>query len=341
MKAAVATGRKRGVECREVSKPEVEPGMLLLKTLYACICGSDLEYLDGSFESHMNQGPHAGSLAAQLWGSIVSMQPGGILGHEFVAEIAGIGAGVTGWEIGQRVVPQNHYLESGYGDKGSMTEYFLRPPNYVTKLPGNIPDEEAALVEPLAVSINAVNWAGLKAGDSLVIIGAGKIGLGALAYAKASGINPVIVIDIVQSRLEKALEMGAHIVLNAGKIDVVSEVLKLTEGGADAVIPCVREAKVLNQAIDMVKMYGVIPIAGFIAPIEVDPALWVVKELKLIGFRAGPPEHRDSISTAISLLKNRQIDIKPLITEIIPLEDVKRAFDSVYGGENIAVLLKP
>lgn len=340
MKAAIIQGKKR-IECQDVPKPPVEPGKLLLKTIYACICGSDLEYLDGTLESRMNQGPHAGSAAVQMWGQVSALRSGGILGHEFVAEVVGVGEGVSGWQKGQHVVPRNQYLDEGYGAKGCMCEYFLRTPDYVQPALDNISDEEAALVEPMAVSINAVNWANLNATDSLVIIGVGKIGLLAMLYARAIGIKPIIAIDINPSRLTKATEMGADVVINAKETDVVSEVLKITGGGADAVIPCVREGKVLNQAVEMVKMYGIIPIAGFIPPTEVDPALWLVKEIRLLSFRGGPPGRKNPLVTAMHLMANKQVDIKPLISAIIPLEEVQKAFDSVYNGENMAVLLKP
>ncbi|HEY90547.1 MAG TPA: hypothetical protein G4O07_01815, partial [Dehalococcoidia bacterium] len=92
---------------------------------------------------------------------------------------------------------------------------------------------------------------------------------------------------------------------------------------------------------EMVKMYGIIPIAGFISPTEVDPGAWLVKEIRLLSFRSGPPGKKNSINTAIRLLANRQVNVSPLITEILPLDDVQKAFDSAYSGSNIAVLLKP
>ena len=340
MKAAIVKGKKR-IECEEVPKPSVEPGTLLLKTIYASICGSDLEYLDGTLESHMDQGPHAGSAVVQLWREVATLRTGGILGHEYIAEIAEVGEGVSGWQVGQRVVPRDQYMDEGYGAKGCMCEYFLRTPEYILPALDNVSDEEAALVEPMGVSIGAVNWAELNATDSLVIIGVGKIGLLALLYAKAIGVCPIIAIDIVKSRLDKATEMGADIVLNAKEVDMVAEVLKITGGGADAVIPCVREGKVLNQAVEMVKMYGIIPIAGFIPPTEVDPALWLVKEIRLLSFRGGPPGRKSPLVTAMHLMANKQVNVRPLITAIMPLDEVQKGFDSVYDTDNIVVLLKP
>ncbi len=236
MKAVVTTGEKRGVVVEEVPTPSVWPGTLLLKTKYCSICGSDLEYLDGDFEYFKGE---AGKLRA-----------GAILGHEFCAEVAEIGEGVKGWSIGDRATlggvrqgcGQCYFCQrrlphlclgvtglraisdvdlrpGGYADRfGAMAEYFIRPSTSVLKVPDSVSDEEAALVEPLSNGVSAVKAAELKLGDTAVIIGAGKIGLGALLCAKVAGASPVIVIDVIKSRLDKALEMGADVVKTLRKL---------------------------------------------------------------------------------------------------------------------------
>jgi len=281
MKAAVVKG-KRLIAYEEVPTPSVQPETLLLKTKCCSICGTDLEYLDSFFGF-----PKAGA----------------ILGHEFCAEVAEVGEGVEGWSIGDRVTTgdgrlpcgqcyycrrQLHHLCQGkdvsprtfpfqdrrsYGGRrsGAMAEYFLRPPISVQKVPYNVSDEEAALVEPLRTGVSGVKITGLKPGDSAVVIGAGKIGLGTLLCAKAAGAAPVIVTDLVKSRLDKALEMGADAALNPNEVDVISEVVKLTEAGPDAVLICVRAGEVLNQAVDMVRRAGIIGLAGFVPKTEIDP----------------------------------------------------------------------
>ena len=144
MKACVATGEKRRVECREVPMPVLEPGMLLLKTKYACICGTDLEYLDNSFTLFAHGGVRPGAILghqfvaeAELQESTTAgMRPGAILGHEFVAEVADIGEGVEGWAVGDRAVPLmgrptpqgQGRLVRDYQTYGSMAEYFASSP---------------------------------------------------------------------------------------------------------------------------------------------------------------------------------------------------------------------
>ncbi|MGB2877416.1 MAG: zinc-binding dehydrogenase, partial [Dehalococcoidales bacterium] len=199
----------------------------------------------------------------------------------------------------------------------------------------NVSSEEACLAEPLATSIGSVTAADLGLGKSAVIIGSGKIGLGAMLCARANGVAPIIVVDMVKSRLDKALEMGADAVLNAAEVDIVSEVIKLTDAGPDAVLICVREGKVLNQAAQMVRLGGTIALTGFINPMQADPRLWTEKQLTLRGHISGP------VKTALNLMENKSVDVRPLISEIMPLADAQRGFDSIRSGQNIAVLLKP
>jgi threonine dehydrogenase-like Zn-dependent dehydrogenase len=224
----------------------------------------------------------------------------------------------------------------------SFAEYMLVAPQSVQRVPGHVSDAEAAFVEPLATGIGSTIATGLKPGQSGVIIGCGKIGLLAMLSAKVSGACPVIMIDVVQARLEKAQKLGADAVINAREKNPVAEVMRLTGAGADAVNICVRDGKVLNQAVEMVRQGGTIVLAGFVPPVEVNPMVWTVRQLKIIGVLGGPSGIAQNVMTlSMYLISHRQIDPRPLITEIIPLSEGQRAIDSIYSGQNIAVLLKP
>jgi len=371
MKACVATGEKRRLEYKEVPTPSIEPGMLLLKNRYACICGSDLEYLDGSFRLIGHGITHLGALigyraAAALGfgpdsaipdtsiGQSLSTVPGSIPGHEFVAEIAAVGEGVNGWKVGDRVVPGSGLpgvpqpptsirpSMPGYETYRAFAEYMLTSPMAVQKVPNHVSDEEAVFVEPLATGAGSVLGAELRPGQSAVIIGAGKIGLLAMMSAKVSGAAPVIVVDVVQPRLDKALKLGADSIVNASKMEPVSEVARLTEDGANAIIICVRDGKVLNQAVEMSSRGATIVLAGFVPPVEVNPMFWTLRQLRIVGVLGGPANSSVNVITlSMYMISHKQIDPKPLISEIIPFEDCQRAIDSVYSGKNIAVLMKP
>lgn len=342
MKACVATGEKRRVECRDLPMPEVEPGWLLLKTKYACICGSDLEYLDGSFQFIAHGATQTSANDEPKDTVDLGIRPGAIPGHEFVAEVAEVGEGIRDWSVGDRAIPLGHPDPQGIGNQVQgyenykcMAEYFLSTPSGLLKVPEHVADEEAVFVEPLCTGNGAVAAAGIQPGRSAVVIGAGKIGLLAAMAAKVAGASPVISIDLVQSRLDKALELGVDAALDAHEVDVVTEVAKLTGDGADAILICVRDGAVLNQAALMAKGGGAtIVLAGFVLPMEVNPMLWTVKRLKIIGILGG------SMIDSMHMISHKQIDPKPLISEVIPFDDCQRAFDSVYNGENIGVLLR-
>jgi threonine dehydrogenase-like Zn-dependent dehydrogenase len=337
--------------------------MLLLKTSFACICGSDLEYLDGSLTLIGRGVTHLGSvmghsLAAELnlnkpgltdlIGQVLAVRPGTIPGHEFVAEVVEVGAGVTGWSVGDRAVPgfdpsaptQPATPPTSYETYKAWAEYMIIPPQSLQKVPQHVSDEEAVFVEPLGTGVGSVMGSELRPGLSGVIIGAGKIGLLAMMSAKVHGAAPIIVVDLVQSRLEKALELGADAVVNAGEADVVSEVARVTGNGANAVIICVRDGLVLNQAVEMGARGATIVLAGFVPPMEVNPMVWTVKQLKIVGVLGGPAGQNVS-ALSMYLISHKQIDPRPLISEVVPFEDVQRAVDSVYNGKNIAVLLEP
>lgn len=363
MKACVATGEKRRIECVEVPTPSIEQGMLLLKTKFACICGSDLEYLDGSL-SFIGQGVnHPGAIIGHkaaadlgldkpipdLADQVLGIRPGSIPGHEFVAEVVGVGEGVTGWAVGDRAVPgssetgstQTVNRPTGYETYKAWAEYMVTPAFVVQKVPEHVSDEEAVFVEPLGTGVGSVMGSGLRPGRSGVIIGAGKIGLLAMMSAKVHGAAPIIVVDLVQSRLEKALELGADAVVNAGEVDAVSEVARLTGDGANAVIICVRDGQVLNQAVEMGCRGVTVVLAGFVPPSQVNPMLWTIKQVRIVGVLGGPAGSQNVSGLAMYLIAHKQIDPRPLISEIIPFTEVQRAVDSVYNGGNIAVLLKP
>lgn len=358
MKAAVTTGEKKKITVREMPIPEVQPGTILLKTKYCSICGSDLEYLDGTFE------------ATKPFDKGNILHAGAILGHEWSAEVADVGKGVQGWSVGNRATivgmgrqlppcgacyycrrgmwdscigenpVRGHIMEirpGGYGGTGgAMAEYFLKPWNGAQKIPDGVSFEQAAMLEPFGIGVRSVQVSEIKDGDSLVIIGAGRIGLSALLYARMIGASPIIITDVVQSRLDLALKLGADTALNVSKVNVLDEVIKLTEAGPDAVCVVARNGEVFNHAVEMVRWGGTVALTGFIPPVVVNPGEWVDKRIKIVTSVGGPKG-----VNLLRMMDQKLIDPTPIISAIMPLEAVQEAFDSMYDGKNIAVLLKP
>ena len=355
MKAASVAGKGK-IQIEKLPKPEPGPGMVLLKVIYCSICGSDVERVYGSHWDRVTEQQLAG-------------MKGAILGHEQVARIEALGEGVIGLSVGDRVVSIHlpcgncYYCRRGLsnlcmGGKtrghpydgtpssnpnahryGAMTEYIVRSARHQIKIPDGVSDEEAAMTEPLATGVTAVHSAGVKIGDSVVVIGVGHIGLCVLAAAKAAGAAPLIAVDLNQSRLSVALEIGANIALNPNDTDVIQSVVDITEAGPDIAFVCVSSQApgVLGQAFEMVRREGRVILVGNAASEPLPAGKWLTKEVRV----EGVVHMGEKMVPAMKLIEYNQVDVKPMITEIIPLDEAQRAFDSLHHAENIAVLLKP
>ena len=355
MKAASVAGPGK-IRIEEIPKPEVLPGMLLLKVIYCSICGSDVERVYSTPATVVSE-----ELRAETGGAI--------LGHEYVARVEAVGKGVTGWSVGDRVVDVHlpcgrcYYCKRGLGDlcmggrvrghpydgtrppipnihrMGAMTEYIIRPAASRLKVPESVTDEEAAMTEPLATGVTAALCSGVKLGDSVVVIGVGHIGLMVMVAARGAGAAPLIVTDKNPSRLDIAIEMGANIALNPDKTDVIKAVVNITEAGPDIAFVCVssRATGVLEQAFEMVRYGGRVILVGNAAPASLNPSKWLTKEVRV----EGTVHMGEAMVPALKLLEYKQVNVRPSITEIIPLEEAQRGFDSLRNGTNVAVLLKP
>ncbi len=355
MKAASIAGKGK-IQIEEIPKPEPEPGMVLLKVIYCSICGSDMERVYGDHWDRLTE--------QQLVGT-----KGAILGHEYVARVEALGEGVANLSVGDRVVSIHtpcgncYYCKRGLSELcmggrtrgypydgtpshdpnahryGAMAEYIVRWARPQFKVPDGVSDEEAAMIEPLATGVTGVHSAGVKIGDSVVVIGVGHIGLCVLAAAKAAGAAPLIAVDLNQARLDVALEMGANFALNPKYADVIQAIIGITEAGPDIAFVCVSSQApgVLGQAFEMVRREGRVIIVGHAASETLPAGKWTNKEVRV----EGVVHIGEKMIPALKLIEHGRVDVKPMITKIIPLDEVQRAFDSLHTAENIAVLLKP
>ena len=353
---AVSVAGKGKVQIEEIPKPEVHSGTLLIKVIYCSICGSDIERV---------YGPHWDTGGPRLEGI-----KGSILGHEWVGRVEEVGEGVEGWSVGDRTVdgkgfcgrcwycvrgmpflclggrvrghPFDYYQSSTPlppQRRGALTEYVVRPAAGRLKVPDHVSDEEAAMSEPLATGVTATLHAEVRLGDAAVVIGVGHIGLSVLSAVKAAGAAPLIAIDRIDARLKVAREMGANITINADKTDVIQEVVNITEAGADVILIAVSSQSpgVVEQAFEMVRHGGRIMIVGNAAPATLNSGRWLAKEVRV----EGTVHTGEAMIPAMALIENGRVNLKPMVTEVIPLEEAQRAFDSLRNGTNIAVVLKP
>lgn len=210
------------VATREVPRPAPGPRDVLVKMRACGICGSDGFYI-------------------QI-GGIPPRQASTPLGHEPAGEVAGIGSEVTGLQVGDHVVinpiaSRTAMIGSG-GPQGALSDYLLIEDavvgTHLAIMPKEVPWHVAALNEPMAVARHAVNRTQPKPGDTVVVFGAGPIGLGATIGYKLSGASSVVVVDLIPSRLEKALAVGADAVINSAEEDVIARLTELHGAGATA-----------------------------------------------------------------------------------------------------------
>jgi threonine dehydrogenase-like Zn-dependent dehydrogenase len=228
------------------------------------------------------------------------------------------------------------------GAIGAMAEYMRLPAkarNY--KVPEDLKPEEAVFIEPLACSIHAVQRGEIKFGDTVVIAGCGPLGLGMIAAARLKNPRHLVALDLKESRLEIARHCGADITLNPGQVDVVAEVLEMTDGyGCDVYIEATGHPESVNNGLQMIRKLGTfVEFSVMSKPVAVD---WTIigdqKELNIHGSHLSPYCY----PLAIDMLVKGQIPVAEIVTHQLPLERFEDAIQLVTRGEeSIKVMLVP
>ena len=342
MKAAMLYGI-RDLRIEEVEPPKIEPGEVLVKIKAATTCGTDLKIFKRGYVSRVIKLPT-------------------VFGHEWAGEVVEVGEGVSWPEVGMRVRAGNsapclrcrmcqkgdyNLCEDMIWLWGAYAEYIKVPPRMVTvnmqEIPSHISFEEAALAEPLACVLHGIEKAGVGLGDSVAILGAGPIGLMHLLCAKKLGASKVIIVDLVEERLEIAERLGADETVNAGEKSVVEEVRRLTDGyGADVVIEAIGLPQTWEQALKLVRRGGTVLEFGGCPPgteIKVNTELLHYDQVRVMGVFHATPLH---FKKALNLIASRTIDVRPLITRKMPLEKIKDAFELLLTSKrDIKIAITP
>ena len=220
---------------------------------------------------------------------------------------------------------------------GVFQEYVAHEADLCFKLPDNVSTMEGALIEPLAVGFHAAMQGGARAGQTAVVMGAGCIGLVTMMALKAMGVTKVYTVDIMEKRLQKALELGADGVINAGQADAVEEVRKLTDGkGCDLVIETAGTQAATVQAIRMTKKGAAIVLVGYSKSGEMTlpMSLALDKELTFkTVFR-----YRHIYPMAIDAVAAGKVNLKGIVTDIFTLDEIQKAMD--HSVNNKADIVK-
>lgn len=351
MKALVAYGK--GEYRLETAYPTPECGDddIIIKTEACGVCAGDLKCEHG---------------AAMFWGDETQpswVDPPFIPGHEFLGVIVQMGKNVKGYEIGDRITADQivpcgecKFCKSGRywmcqphnilgfqkSNNGGMAEYVRFDKNAVIhKVPKDMKLEDALLIEPYSCSKHAIDRAQISCEDVVVISGAGTLGLGMVTYAKMKNPAKLIVLDMIDSRLEKAKEFGADIVWNPSKVNVVEEIMKLTDGyGCDIYVEATGHPSSVTQGMQMIRKLGrFVEFSVFGAPTTLD---WSIigdrKELDVLGSHLSPY----CFPFVIENIHNGKLKTSGVVSSMFPIDEWEKAFDYAsgkYGDLKVAIKL--
>jgi L-idonate 5-dehydrogenase len=293
------------------------------------ICGSDLHYyLHGGFgavrlREPMILGHEVAGIVQEVAQGVTSVKPGDI-----VAVNPSLSCGVCVFcARGQH----NHCLDMRfYGSamrmphvQGAFRDSVVCEAVQAVPMPEGTSVNEAAFAEPLAVCLHAVVRAGSMLGQRVLVTGAGPIGILTVAAARVAGAAEIVATDILDGPLEIAHRMGADRTINVASMPDAMSAFEGDKGWFDVMFEAAGSPIPLMAGLKVVRPLGTIVQIGQGAQADIPMSVIVTKEINLIGtFRFGAEFH-----TAVALIAKRRIDVRPLLTEIIPLRDAKRAFD--------------
>ncbi len=328
----------------EAVPAEPGPGEIQVKVGAVGICGSDLHYFS---EGSIGDTPCTYPM---------------VLGHEPAGTVARTGPGVSGWSVGDRAalepaiycyhcefcltghhnVCANIRFLSMPQDPGFFRETVNLPAANLLPLPAVLSLEEGTLFEPLAVALHSMQFAAIRLGESVVVFGAGPIGLLTIAVLRLSGAGRIWSVEPVAARRELALKMGADAAIDPVAADPVRELLRETGGrGVDAAIDCATRGDSLSQGIRATRNAGRLVITGIpsAARVAVDFHTMRRKELAVLNVRRSNHESE----AALKLLRDRRSLFAPLVTHTLPLDRIAAAFEMLerYGDGAGKVVIKP
>ena len=318
------------LEMKTIDMPKVGKDDVLVNIKAVGICGSDVHYY-----------------AKGRVGDFVVEYPF-LLGHEAAGVVTAVGENVRNFAVGDRVTMEpgipcgtcEQCLKGRYNlcpdvkfwatppYDGCLCDYVAHPAAFTFKLPENVSYTEGALIEPLAIGVNAAQTGNVKLGDTVVIFGSGCIGLVTLLAAKAYGASRVIVCDVLQKRLDTAKKLGGEIV-NSKETDAVEAVMQMTNGrGADVVIDCCGISQTVQQSLRVAAPAAKVVLVG-LGSDEINGlplGMLSTKELEVRSiFR-----YRNLYPTTIAAVASGKIDITGIISNEYPFEETDRAYKETY-----------
>ncbi|AMA61853.1 zinc-binding dehydrogenase family protein [Kurthia sp. 11kri321] len=342
MKAAVWYGVK-DIRVEEKELRELRDHEVTVRVAWAGICGSDLhEYEEGPVFVPVDA-PN------DLTGEVAPIT----MGHEFSGVVEAVGKHVTKYKVGDRVVvnPTLTYGKKheeldiydgfsfiGLSGDGGFAHFANVPEANVYALPESLTLQDGALVEPMAVAVQAVKEADMRFGDTVAVFGVGPIGLLTIIAAKAAGASKILAFDLSDERLNKAKELGATHIFNSGKVKPVEAVRKEVPDGVDVTFEVAGVGPTFQSAIEVTRARGTMVIVSIFArPIEWNPMMLTNTGVKVTSTIAYSPT---SFQQTIDLMGTGQIKPQGIITSQIHLEEiVASGFEALTNDKTQAKIL--
>jgi 6-hydroxycyclohex-1-ene-1-carbonyl-CoA dehydrogenase len=340
MKAALFLGSNQPLEIDEIPTPDPGPGDILVKVAGCGVCHTDLHYLDHGVPTFK--------------------KPPLVLGHEISGNISSLGPHVSDWKEGDPVLLPAVYgcgqcrmcregrenicqdmVMFGNNVDGGYAEYVLAPAKDAVRMPQSIPLVDGAIIaDAITTPYHAVvNRANIRPGDKAVVFGCGGIGLNLIQVASALGAE-VIAVDVVDSKLELAAELGAMQTINPNKVERIDkEIKKLTGGGADVAFEAIGLPVTQEQAFSSIRTGGRFVVVGFSAkPMELNSGRVMYRELEIVGSLGCRAVDYPRV---LSLVQSGKINLQKLVSGHFPLSEINQAFDILRQGEGIRSIITP
>ena len=343
MKAIVKETNGKGACLKDYPMPTLRDNEVLIKVKAAAICGTDLHIYDWN-----------------NWAQNAGINIPTVMGHECCGEVVEVGKAVRHLRVGDYVACETHIpcgecyqckngmqhicselILYGIHTDGCFAEYSKIPEICAIKIPRSIEPKIGAVLEPLGVAVRAC-MEGEVGGKNIAIIGCGPIGLMAINVAKAFGAANIIAMDINDTRLDMAKELGATLVINSSETDTIKPILELTKGvGTDVFIDASGNNQAILNGFKSMRKGGTSVLVGLPSQaIELDLGSQVVfKEARIIGVHGR--KMFETWTVVSNLLDKKLINIDPIITHVLDMKDFEKGFDISQKGNGGKIILIP
>ena len=328
MRAATFQGAGKPLEILDLPDPRPAPEELVVAIKGCGICGSDLHATERD-----------------------GIPRGAVMGHEYAGEVVEVGGNAPcldgDWRVGDRVACMpgigcghctrcvtgdimgcQQLRAAGFGDVGGgFSDYIIAGGRETLRLPDNVTSQNGALVEPLAVGLHAVDRAGVAAGEDVLVIGGGPVGLACALWARQLGAGEVVVSDFVESRREMATQIGASALIDPDAEEVPAAFERITGHAPTMIFECVGRPGVIQDGLAMLERGGKVLAAGVC--MQPDHFMPVVGSVKNATLQFVSYYRRQDYELTLDMLRSERIDPLPLVTDRISLDALPDAFEAL------------